>query len=112
VDLCRENDIRYCKDIFRHYRSDSASAIEAGADVRTGLATFGVDASHGYERIHIHALRSVAELVTAYSLSDVDIARDRKAVGGLRGFTRQPLEPASQALGPETGLPPPVHQKG
>ncbi len=111
VDLCRENDIRYCKDIFRHYRSDSASAIEAGADVRTGLATFGVDASHGYERIHVHALRSVAELVTAYALSDVDIVRDRKAVGGLRGFTRQPQEPASQALGPDTGLPPPVLQR-
>ena len=35
--LCEDNDIRYQKDIFRHYRSDSASAIEAGADVRTAL---------------------------------------------------------------------------
>src|SRR6056297_3582771 len=59
ADLCEDNDIRYQKDIFRHYRSDSASAIEAGADVRTALATFGVDASHGYERIHMHALRSL-----------------------------------------------------
>jgi peptidase M42 family hydrolase len=110
VELCRENDIRYCKDVFRHYRSDSASAIEAGADVRTALATFGVDASHGYERIHIHALRSVAELVTAYALSDIEIPRDRKAVSGLRGFTRQPLEPADQALSPESGPPPPVRR--
>ena len=53
VELCRENDIRHQKDVFRYYRSDSASAIEAGADARTALITFGVDASHGYERIHM-----------------------------------------------------------
>ena len=96
VELCQANDIRYQKDVFRHYRSDSASAIEAGADVRTALVTFGVDASHGYERIHLHALRSLAELLTAYSLSDVEIPRDRKAVADLRGFTRQPSAPAEQ----------------
>ncbi len=94
VGLCREHDIRMQKDIFRHYRSDSASAIEAGADVRTALVTFGVDASHGYERIHLHALRSLAELLTAYALSEVEITRDRQAVSGLRGFTRQPNAPA------------------
>jgi peptidase M42 family hydrolase len=96
VELCQANDIRYQKDVFRHYRSDSASAIEAGADVRTALVTFGVDASHGYERIHLHALRSLAELLTAYSLSEVEIPRDRKAVADLHGFTRQPTEPAEQ----------------
>lgn len=98
VRLCRANDIRYQKDVFRHYRSDSASAIEAGADVRTALATFGVDASHGYERVHMHALRSLAELLTCYSLSSVDINRDRRFVSGLKGFTRQPTEPAEQSL--------------
>ena len=109
--LCRANDIRMQKDIFRHYRSDSASAIEAGADVRTALVTFGVDASHGYERIHMHALRSVAELLTAYALSEVEIPRDRSAVGSLRGFTRQPSDPvplhpiaeAPETRGPEGG---------
>ena len=92
--LCRAHDIRMQKDIFRHYRSDSASAIEAGADVRTALVTFGVDASHGYERIHMHALRSLAELLTAYALSEVEIPRDRLTVSGLEGFTRQPSRPA------------------
>ncbi len=87
--LCRSNDIRMQKDVFRAYRSDSASAIEAGADVRTALVTFGVDASHGYERIHMHALRSLAELLTAYARSPMDIPRDRLAVSGLKGFTRQ-----------------------
>jgi peptidase M42 family hydrolase len=96
AELCSDNDIRYQKDVFRHYRSDSASAIEAGADVRTALITFGVDASHGYERIHMHALRSLAELLTCYVLSDVEISRDREAVAGLRGFPRQPSEPARQ----------------
>lgn len=92
--LCKALDIPMQKDVFRHYRSDSASAIEAGADVRTALVTFGVDASHGYERIHSHALTSLAELLTAYSLSPVEILRDRQAVAGLTGFTRQPVEPA------------------
>jgi putative aminopeptidase FrvX len=96
VELCRANDIRYQKDVFRYYRSDSASAIEAGADVRTALVTFGVDASHGYERIHMHALRSLAELLTCYARSEVEITRDRKAVSDLTGFTRQPTAPATQ----------------
>ena len=43
--------------------------------------------------------------------SDIEIARDRKPVSGLRGFTRQPQEPAGQTLGPEGGLPSPAHQR-
>ncbi|WP_193177009.1 osmoprotectant NAGGN system M42 family peptidase [Oricola nitratireducens] len=98
--LCQENEIRYQKDIFRYYRSDSASAIEAGADVRTALITFGVDASHGYERIHTHALRSLAELITAYAVSPVMIKRDFKETSGVKGFTRQPIDEAAQKLSP------------
>ena len=102
AQLCDENDIRRQKDVFRHYRSDSASAIEAGADVRTALVTFGVDASHGWERVHMHSLRSLAELLTAYAQSDVDIPRDREAVSGLSGFTKQSIAPARPAPA-ETG---------
>lgn len=76
VRLARENDIEFQKDVFRYYRSDSASALDAGADIRTALLTFGIDASHGYERIHVHALRSLAELLTAYISSDIEIERD------------------------------------
>ncbi len=101
VQLCRDNDIRHQKDVFRHYRSDSASAVEAGADVRTALVTFGVDASHGYERIHMHALRSLAELLTCYAASPVEISRDAQPSGDLEGFTRQPTEVARQALTPD-----------
>lgn len=102
VELCKTNDIRYQKDIFRYYRSDSASALQAGADVRSSLITFGVDASHGYERIHMHALRSLAELITAYVASPVEIKRDFQKTAGVKGFTRQPEEDASQAISPDS----------
>jgi len=93
--LCKDNDIRYQKDVFRYYRSDSASAVVAGHDVRAALITFGVDASHGYERIHMHALRSLAELMTAYVSSPVEITRDVHEIKkGLGGFTRQPMSAA------------------
>lgn len=101
VQLCRENDIKYQKDIFKYYRSDSASALEAGADVRTALITFGIDASHGYERIHAHALRSIAELITAYVASPVAIKRDFKEKADMKGFTRQPTGKAAQDLSPD-----------
>ncbi|WP_367716137.1 osmoprotectant NAGGN system M42 family peptidase [Nitratireductor sp. GISD-1A_MAKvit] len=97
VELCREEDIRYQKDVFRYYRSDSASAIEAGHDVRTALIAFGIDASHGYERIHIHALRSVAELATAYVASPLEIERDVEEVSDIEGFTEQPTNEAEMA---------------
>lgn len=96
VDLCRENNIAFQKDIFRYYRSDSASAIEAGHDVRTALAAFGIDASHGYERIHAHALFSVASLIAAYAASPVRISRDLQEISGREGFTKQPVAQASQ----------------
>ncbi|MEP0456185.1 MAG: osmoprotectant NAGGN system M42 family peptidase, partial [Roseibium sp.] len=93
--LCIENDIDYQKDVFRHYRSDSASALEAGADVRTALITFGVDASHGYERIHYDALESVARLICAFAASPVEIERDLEETSDISGFTRQPTQPLS-----------------
>ena len=103
VKLCREFEIRFKKDVFRYYRSDSASAVEAGSDVRTALVTFGVDASHGYERINIHALRSLAELLAVYATSSVEIRRDAEEMTGLKGFTKQPTREASQ---PDvTGMP-------
>ncbi len=105
IDLCVEHDIKHQRDMFKYYRSDSASAIEAGADVRTALATFGVDASHGYERIHMHALRSVAELLTAYATSPVDIQRDAEEAGQLAGFPEQDVDEAEQALSADAPAP-------
>lgn len=93
--LCKDQDIPFQKDVFRYYRSDSAAALEAGEDIRTALLTFGVDASHGYERIHLNALTSLARLIAAYAMSPVEIERDAEDLAGLEGFTRQPE--------PETG---------
>ena len=56
--------------------------------------TFGIDASHGYERIHEHALMSVAKLLTLYAQSPVAIKRDKSDMASLKGFTTQPMEPA------------------
>jgi peptidase M42 family hydrolase len=94
IRLCEENGVRYQRDVFRYYRSDSASALEGGADVRTALITFGIDASHGYERIHSHSLRSLSELVVLYASSKVEITRDVEELAGLEGFTEQPIERA------------------
>lgn len=90
AQLCADNAIACHKDVFRYYRSDSASAVEAGHDIRTALVTFGVDASHGYERIHRDALFSVAELLLRYVTSPVEIPRDAKELAGVQSFTRQP----------------------
>ena len=94
IRLCEENDIRHQRDVFRYYRSDSASALEGGADVRTALITFGIDASHSYERIHLHALKSIAELVVLYATSPVEIRRDLEELAGIEGFTEQPTDRA------------------
>lgn len=96
VELCQENQIPYQKDVFRYYRSDSASALEAGHDIRTALVTFGVDASHGYERIHKHALTSVARLVAAFAVSPVKIRRDAREMSGPEGFTHLPIRGAAE----------------
>lgn len=107
VRLCRDNDIRFQTDVFRYYRSDSAAALEAGYDIRTALVTFGVDASHGYERIHMHALRSTAELLTAYATSPVEIERDAVNLGPLSGLPRQNIEPAEKSFEMADAIPKP-----
>jgi peptidase M42 family hydrolase len=104
--ICLDQGIPVQKDVFRYYRSDAASAVEAGHDVRTALITFGVDASHGYERIHLHALMSNAKLAVFYAMSEVQIERDAEEISGLRGFTRQKIAEAEQALEPTQKIDP------
>lgn len=89
IDLCKNHDILHHRDVFKYYRSDSASATEAGFDIRTALVCFELDASHGYERTHLESLKAVAQLITLYFQSPVDIQHDRKLYGPLEGFTRQ-----------------------
>ncbi len=90
LQLCQEFEITHQRDVFRYYRSDSAAAVEAGNDLRTALATFGVDGSHGWERIHWNALESLAQLVALYMQSPPLYERDREQRGSLHGFPTMP----------------------
>ncbi|MFP4357702.1 MAG: osmoprotectant NAGGN system M42 family peptidase [Puniceicoccaceae bacterium] len=88
LHLCRNLDIPHQRDIFRHYRCDSASALDAGNDIRTALVSFGVDASHGYERTNLHSLVSIARVITAYARSEMIFERQQDPLGGLQSFPK------------------------
>jgi peptidase M42 family hydrolase len=106
IGLCQEFDIENQRDVFPFYHSDSASALEAGNDIRTALIGFGADASHGYERTHISALQSIAELVVLYAQSEPVVARDKRKFGSIEGFPHQ-LEPEAMHT-PDPALPNPA----
>jgi putative aminopeptidase FrvX len=108
VALARDHDIRHTRDVFKHYRCDAASAVEAGNDIRTALICFGVDASHGYERTHLHSLESLAQLIVLYMQADPVVQRDRMRMGGMEGFPQQPSEtpPVPERRDTESGLTP------
>jgi peptidase M42 family hydrolase len=88
--LCRDYEIPHCTDVFRYYRSDSASAIEAGNDTRTALVGYGLDASHGSERTHSASLEAVARLISLYMQSEPTFMRDKDDLAPLDGFPHQP----------------------
>lgn len=89
IGLCEEFDIYHTRDVFRYYRSDSASALEAGNDIRTALVCFGADATHGWERCHVQSLEALGRLLVAYMLSGPTFRRDREELGPLEGFSQQ-----------------------
>ena len=92
IALCEQHGIDYQRDVFRYYRCDAASAVEAGNDIRTALLCFGIDASHGFERVHVDALIRLATLLTAYVQSPPAVARDREMLGSAEGFPEQPVD--------------------
>lgn len=91
IDLARAYGIKHDRDVFRYYRSDAASAVESGNDLRTALICFGVDGSHGYERTHLNSLSCMVQLLTVYLQSGPAVPRDREAFGDLDGFPEQHL---------------------
>jgi peptidase M42 family hydrolase len=97
--LCREHGIEHSRDVFRFYRSDAASALEAGNDIRTALLCFACDASHGWERTHEDSLISLARLLAAQMLSPPLFQRDSKALGPLDDFP-----PGEMQTTPDTPL--------
>lgn len=88
IHLCQENEIPFNRDIFRHYRCDSASALEAGNDIRTALVTFGVDGSHGYERTNLDSLSNIARLTIAYASQRPLFASQTDALSSLDEFPK------------------------
>ena len=84
-ELAREFAIPHARDVFRYYRSDSASALEAGNDIRTALICFGLDASHGYERVHMDSLEAVANLIAIYMQSPPVMARQQVGTTPVAG---------------------------
>lgn len=92
IELCKKHQIPFARDVFKFYRCDSASAIEAGNDIRTALICFGLDSSHGYERTHMESLLALGKLLTLYIQSEPTIKRDEIELGSLKGFPTQPTE--------------------
>lgn len=87
IDICKRHEIDYSRDVFNHYRSDSASALQAGSDTRTALVCFGLDASHGYERVHMDSLLSLTRLLTLYLQSPPLFSKDAAVLSSHREFT-------------------------
>lgn len=86
LELCRQLDLPAQRDVFDHYRSDVASAIEAGAETRAALIGYGTDASHGHERTHVDGVRRVAEFVAAYCQTPLMFSFDESPRGRLEEF--------------------------
>ncbi|KEA62890.1 Deblocking aminopeptidase [Marinobacterium lacunae] len=81
IGVCKRDEIEFSRDVFKFYRSDAASALEAGNDIRTALICFALDASHGWERSHIRSLVSVADLLVGYMRSKPLFAEHENVIG-------------------------------
>ncbi|MDQ3234605.1 MAG: osmoprotectant NAGGN system M42 family peptidase [Pseudobdellovibrionaceae bacterium] len=93
IQLCQQNNIEHSRDVFKYYRCDAASAVEAGNDLRTALICFAADGSHGYERTHVNSLLELGKLIFHYIQSDLVIQRDRKELSSsIQDFPRQPFD--------------------
>jgi peptidase M42 family hydrolase len=92
--MAAEHGVRHTRDTFRHYRSDAASAVEAGLEIRTALVGFGVDSSHGHERTHLSGIEAVAELLALYLQTDLTFPEwDVDERGELAGFPSRSVQP-------------------
>lgn len=81
INICKREEVEFSRDVFLYYRSDAASALEAGNDIRTALICFALDASHGWERTHIGSLESVASLLVGYMCSKPLFAEHENVIG-------------------------------
>jgi peptidase M42 family hydrolase len=101
--LATEHRVDAVRDVFDHYRSDVAAAVEAGAHARVALLGFGVDATHGHERTHLDGLEQLARLVSLYLQSDLVFPEwDAEPEGDLADFPSLAVQPAHEE-GPQEG---------
>jgi peptidase M42 family hydrolase len=97
--LADEHGIEARRDIYGFYRSDSATALQAGAQTRAALVGFGIDASHGHERTHLDGIRRTAELIAVYLQTDLTFPYwDSTASGELHDFPSRSVQPAEEQL--------------
>lgn len=93
--LCRANDIPHERDVFDHYRSDAAAALEAGAATRAALIGVGVDGTHGHERTHLDGIVALCRLLLAYARSPLTFEEwDAEPSGSLEDFPSTSVQPA------------------
>lgn len=93
--LCRRHGIPHERDVFDHYRSDAAAALEAGAATRAALVGVGVDATHGHERCHMDGIVALCELLLAYARAPLTFSEwDAEPVGELSDFPSSSVQPA------------------
>ncbi len=97
ISLAAAHEIPYTRDTFRFYRSDAASAVEAGLEMRTALIGCGVDSSHGHERTHLDGIRAVADLLAVYLQTELTFPDwDQDVRGPLEDFPSRSVQPAPQ----------------
>ncbi len=93
--LCRRHDIPHRRDVFDHYLSDAAAALEAGAETRAALIGVGVDGTHGHERTHVDGIVALTRLLLAYARSPLTFSEwDADRLGPLEEFPSTSVQPA------------------
>lgn len=95
LGLCEKFDIPFCRDVFDYYRSDAASALEAGAATRAALVGVGIDATHGHERTHMDGIVALCRLLLAFATSPLTFSDwDAAPVGALEDFPSTSVQPS------------------
>ncbi|WP_432494869.1 osmoprotectant NAGGN system M42 family peptidase [Kineococcus gypseus] len=93
--LARAHGIPAVRDVYRHYRSDAAPALEAGMEARAALLGFGLESSHGHERTHLDGLVGLTRLLVVYLQSGLTFDEwDRAEHGDLADFPSDSVQPA------------------
>lgn len=96
LTLGKAHGLEVIRDVFKHYRSDVAAALEAGAGARSALIAFGLDASHGWERTHVDSLMACAKLLSLWLQTPLTMdGWDAHQTGALRDFPSQ-RQPATR----------------